>query len=150
MHPPLAHGFPGLVRKKADWSDWVVSPVWIVTEPVAKKDSNRRVGCVPNLLSISPYFHTTRDLDVLLCPVRPLPPFPESRLCPHAVQAARKPKFASPPNDDTHQKSRLSRKQRRWRVSYCGKASDFRYDSKLLSSRTYRRGLLQIWLVPGE
>ncbi len=52
MHPPLAHGFPGLVRKKADWSDWVVSPVWIVTEPVAKKDSNRRVGCVPNMLSV--------------------------------------------------------------------------------------------------
>ena len=52
MHPPPAHGFPRLVGKKADWGAWVVSPVWIVMEPTAKR------------------------------------PFPESRLCPHAVQAA--------------------------------------------------------------
>lgn len=85
MHPPLTHGFPGLLRKKAVWGDWVVSPVWIVmepaavprelavsphgsslaisvgcvpkrpvwivTEPTAQKDLNRRVGCVPTRIS---------------------------------------------------------------------------------------------------
>lgn len=37
MHPLPAHGFPRLVRKKSDWGDWVVSPVWFVMEPTAKR-----------------------------------------------------------------------------------------------------------------
>lgn len=50
MHPPPAHGFPRLVRKKADWGDWVVSPVWIVMEPTAKRTLN-------GALAVSPRFH---------------------------------------------------------------------------------------------
>jgi hypothetical protein len=57
MHPPHAHGFPRLVRKKADWGDWVVSPVWIVMESATKRTLNGAVVvspicCVPNLLPI--------------------------------------------------------------------------------------------------
>lgn len=111
MLPPPNHGFPRLVRKKADWGDWVVSPVWIVMESAVKRTLNRALAVPPN-----------------------------GRCVPAWSWKKRR---HSP-------KSRLSRKQRRRRVSFCGKASDFRYDAKLISSRTYRRGLLQIWLVPGE
>lgn len=44
MLPPPTLGFPRLLRKKADWGDWVVSPVWIVMELVAKGMLLERVG----------------------------------------------------------------------------------------------------------
>lgn len=53
MHPPPAHGFPRLVRKKADWGDWVVSPVWIVMEPTAKRTLNGGSAVSPRFPAVS-------------------------------------------------------------------------------------------------
>ena len=72
MHPPPAHGFPRLVRKKSDWGDWVVSPVWIVMEPTAKRPLNGALAVSPRGFTDTRTRDFTgmvgRDLDTLLCP----------------------------------------------------------------------------------
>ena len=71
MHPPPAHGFPRLVGKKLDWGAWVVSPVWIVMEPTAKRTLNGALAMSP-ICSQSVW-----QVWVLLCP--------HAYLCPHTV-----------------------------------------------------------------
>ena len=106
MHPPPAHGFPRLVRKKSDWGAWVVSPVWIVMEPTAKRPLNGALAVSPRGFTDTRTRDFTgmvgRDLDTLLCPFGL---YHRSRRvgCVPTRFKPRKPRFASPPNDDTHQ-----------------------------------------------
>ncbi len=88
MHPLPAHGFPRLVRKKSDWGDWVVSPVWFVMEPTAKRSEGwlcprgftdtlavspicleRSVGCVPMQPTHAAHFSVSNLICFYLAPL---------------------------------------------------------------------------------